>query len=169
MYSYWCIVFFKFTPPSQWCGLYYHDLRCSQLERRWWWTLIMCYKQYSIGSCIIIFGTLWEQIYQLTFYSFLFYVLIYIYICLCIVIGMQSFHSAHIFIVCICVICTNSFNIWLWSYIYQRFIAHFPIGLEFPLITLPFQGVLMKSIGAAFFNDWMPFLTSTICVGCNIK
>ena len=40
----------------------------------------MCYKQYSIGSCIIIFGTLLEQIYQLTLYPFLFYVLIYIYI-----------------------------------------------------------------------------------------
>ena len=31
-----------------------------------------------------------------------------------------------------------------------------------------FPGVLMKSIGAAFF-DRMPFLTSTTCVGCNIK
>ena len=42
--------------------------------------LIMCYKHYSIGSCIIIFGTLSEQIYQLTFNHFMFYVLIYIYV-----------------------------------------------------------------------------------------
>ena len=69
--------FFYFSPPSQWCG-YKHDLRCSQVERRWWRTLIMCYKQYSMGSCIMIFGTLLEQIYQLTFYPFLFYVRIYI-------------------------------------------------------------------------------------------
>ena len=40
------------------------------------------------------------------------------------------------------------------------------VGL--PLHNTPFPGVLMKSIGAAFF-DRMPFLTSTTCVGCNIK
>ena len=40
------------------------------------------------------------------------------------------------------------------------------VGL--PLHNTPFPGVLMKSIGAAFFNR-MPFLTSTTCVGCNIK
>ena len=67
---------------------------------------------YSIGSCIIIFGTLLEQISQSTFYPFLFYVLIYICLCfLCIVNCMPSFHATHIFIVCINVICTNSFNI----------------------------------------------------------
>ena len=46
--------------------------------------------------------------------------------------------------------------------IYYLFIVHFPIGMDFP-----FPGVLMKSIGAAFF-DRMPFLTSTTCVGCNM-
>ena len=40
------------------------------------------------------------------------------------------------------------------------------VGL--PLHDTPFPGVLMKSIGATFF-DRMPFLTSTTCVGCNIK
>ena len=34
--------------------------------------------------------------------------------------------------------------------------------------NIPSSGVLMKSIGAAFF-DQMPFLSSTTCVGCNIK
>ena len=37
-----------------------------------------------------------------------------------------------------------------------------------PPHNTPFPGVLMKSIGAAFF-DQMTFLTSTTCVGCNIK
>ena len=47
--------------------------------------LSSCVINTSIRSCIIIFGTLSEQIYQLTFYPFLFYVLIYmyLYICLC--------------------------------------------------------------------------------------
>ena len=40
------------------------------------------------------------------------------------------------------------------------------VGL--PLHNTPFPGVLMKSIGAAF-SDLMPFLTSTTCMGCNIK
>ena len=40
------------------------------------------------------------------------------------------------------------------------------VGL--PLHNTPFPGVLMKSIGAAFF-DRMPILMSTKCVGCNIK
>ena len=35
------------------------------------------------------------------------------------------------------------------------------VGL--PLHNIPFPGVLVKNIGAAFF-DWMPFLTSTTCV-----
>ena len=39
------------------------------------------------------------------------------------------------------------------------------VGL--PLHNTPFPGVLMKSIGAAFF-DRMPFLTPTTCVGCNM-
>ena len=39
------------------------------------------------------------------------------------------------------------------------------VGL--PLHNTPFPGVLMKSIGAAFF-DRMPFLTSTTSVGCNM-
>ena len=89
---------------------YQHNLRCIYVGRRCWWTVIMWYKQYSIGSCMIIFGTLLEQIYPLTFFSFF----MYLYICfcfLCIVICMHSFHSAHIFIVCNNVICTNSFYI----------------------------------------------------------
>ena len=50
----------------------------------------------SIRSCIIIFGTLSEQIYH-------FFCFMYLYICLCFlwfVICMHSFHSAHIFKVC---------------------------------------------------------------------
>ena len=43
-----------------------------------------------------------------------------------------------------------------------------PIMFKLPLHNTPFPGALMKSIGAAFF-DRMPFLTSTTCVGCNIK
>ena len=42
--------------------------------------LSSCVINTSIRSCIIIFGTLSEQIYQLTFYPFLFYVLINIYV-----------------------------------------------------------------------------------------
>ena len=42
--------------------------------------LSSCVINTSIRSCIIIFGTLSEQIYQLTFYIFvLFYVLIYMF------------------------------------------------------------------------------------------
>ena len=63
--------------------------------------LSSCVINTSIRSCIKIFGTLSEQIYQLTFYPFLFYVLIYICLCfLCIVNCMHSFHSAHVFKVC---------------------------------------------------------------------
>ena len=46
--------------------------------------LSSCVINTSIRSCIIILITLSEQIYQLTVYPFLFYVLIYIYICLCV-------------------------------------------------------------------------------------
>ena len=41
--------------------------------------LSSCVINTSIRSCVIIFGTLSEQIYQLTFYPFLFYVLIYMF------------------------------------------------------------------------------------------
>ena len=41
--------------------------------------LSSCVINTSIRSCIIIFGTLSEQIYQLIFYPFLFYVLIYMF------------------------------------------------------------------------------------------
>ena len=54
----------------------------------------------SIRSCIIIFGTLSEQIYKLTFDLFCF---MYLHLCLCflcIVICMHSFHSVHILNVC---------------------------------------------------------------------
>ena len=40
------------------------------------------------------------------------------------------------------------------------------VGL--PPHNTPFPGLLIKSIGAAFY-DRMPFLTSTTCVGCSIK
>ena len=59
--------------------------------------LSSCVINTSIRPCIIIFGALSEQIYQFTFYPFLFYVLIYMLCFLCIVICMHSFHSAHIF------------------------------------------------------------------------
>ena len=62
--------------------------------------LSSCVINTSIRSCIIIFGTISEQIYQLTFYPYFF---MYLYICLCflcIVICMHSFHSARIFKVC---------------------------------------------------------------------
>ena len=49
---------------------------------------------------------------------------------LCIVIGMHSFHSAHIFIV---------YNI------YYRFIVRFPIGLDFLFITFTFLLHLLLS------------------------
>ena len=42
--------------------------------------LSSCVINTSIRSCIIIFGTLSDQIYQLTFYLFYF---MYLYICLC--------------------------------------------------------------------------------------
>ena len=38
-----------------------------------------CVINTFIRSCIIIFGTLSDQMYQLTFYPFLFYVLIYMF------------------------------------------------------------------------------------------
>ena len=41
--------------------------------------LSSCVINTPIRSCIIIFGTLLEQICQLTFYPFLFYVLIYMF------------------------------------------------------------------------------------------
>ena len=41
--------------------------------------LSSCVINTSIRSCIIIFGSLLQQIYQLTFYPFLFYVLIYMF------------------------------------------------------------------------------------------
>ena len=67
-----------------------------------------------------------EQIYQLTFYPFCFK---YLYICLCflcIVICMQSFHSAHIFIVYNSLICTKSFNILFYTgHIVLNYTAHF--------------------------------------------
>ena len=51
------------------------------------------------------------------FLSFLVLCTYILYICLlCIVICMHSFHSAHICIVYNSVICTNVFNIFLWSY-----------------------------------------------------
>ena len=50
----------------------------------YWWNgtggeLSSCVINTSIRSCIIIFGTLSEQIYQLTFYVFLLYVLVYMF------------------------------------------------------------------------------------------
>ena len=57
----------------------------------------------------------------------------------------------------------NTFVIYI-SSVYSPFSDM--VGL--PSHNTPFPGVLMKSIGAASF-DRMPFLTSTTCVGCNIK
>ena len=63
--------------------------------------LSSCVINTSIRSCIIIFGTLSEQIYQMTFYIFVCFMYLFICLCfLCIVICMHSFHSAHIFNVC---------------------------------------------------------------------
>ena len=45
--------------------------------------LSSCVINTFIRSCIIIFGTLSEHIYQLTFYPFLFYVLIYMFLMYC--------------------------------------------------------------------------------------
>ena len=66
---------FDFIPPSQSCG--YMTLDAAKWNGAG--CELMCYKQYSMGSCIIIFETLSEQIFQLTFYPFLFYVLIYMF------------------------------------------------------------------------------------------
>ena len=41
------------------------------------------------------------------------------------------------------------------------------VGL--PPHNAPFPEVLKKCIGAAFFYDRMPFLTSTTCVECSVK
>ena len=57
---------------------------------------------------------------------------------------------------------TNQINIYILS-VYSLFSDR--VGLS--LHNTPFPGVLM-SIGATFY-DRMPFLTSTTCVGCNIK
>ena len=68
---------------------YQHNFRCIRVERR----------VGELSSCIIIFGTLLEQIYPLTSYPFFCFMYLYICLCcLCIVICMHSFHSAHIFI-----------------------------------------------------------------------
>ena len=32
------------------------------------------------------------------------------------------------------------YSLYIYIYIYYRFIVRFPIGLDFPFITLPFQG-----------------------------
>ena len=58
--------------------------------------------------------------------------------------------------------CINQLYIYILS-----FYIPFSDRVGLPLHNTPFPGVLMKSIGAAFF-DRMPFLTSTTCVGCNM-
>ena len=89
--SYWCIVVF-FNSPR-------HVV---------WDTSMNLDAAMWNGSCIVIFRTLLELIYPLTFYCFV----LNICLCfLCIVICMHSIHSVHICIVCNSVICTNSFNI----------------------------------------------------------
>ena len=68
----------------------------------------------------MIFGTFLEPIHPLTFYPFLFYVVIYMFMFLCIVICMHSFLSAHIFI--------KSFNVLVLCYngdIVLNYTAHF--------------------------------------------
>ena len=45
----------------------------------------------------------------------------------------------------------------LYYYHQHRFIIRFPIELDFPFITIPLSGVLMKSIGATFLRpDGLP-------------
>ena len=44
----------------------------------------------------------------------------------------------------------------------------FSVRVELPLHNIPLSGVLMKSIGAEFY-DWMSFLAPTTCVECSIK
>ena len=70
-------VFFKFTPLSQGVNtgitLDAAKWNCDGAE------LSSCVITLFYGSCIIIFRTLLEQIYQLTFYPFLFHVLIYMF------------------------------------------------------------------------------------------
>ena len=54
---------------------------------------------------------------------------------------------------------------------YSSSLVHSPFSerVGLPPHNTPIPGVLMKNIGAAFFYDRMPYLTSTTCVGCNIK
>ena len=54
-------------------------------------------------------------------------------------------------------------------YYHYRFIVCFPIGFGLPPHNAPFPELLIKSVGAVFFNDQMPILTSTTCVECSVK
>ena len=88
---------FEYTPSSQGVNtsitLDAAKWNCDGAE------LSSCVISTSIRSCIIIFGTLSEHIYQLTF-ILLFYVLIYMFMFLMYCDLHASFHSARIFIVC---------------------------------------------------------------------
>ena len=90
----------------------------------------MCYKQYAIRTCIIIFGTFLEHIFSLAFYPFCFVLwnYIYVYVFLCIVICMHSFHSGHIFIVQSNVICTKLVTILFYNGYIVIFIANYIKG-----------------------------------------
>ena len=62
---------------------------------------------------------------------------------------------------------TKSAFILIYIYISSVY-SQFSDRVGLPPHNTPFPGVLKKSIGAVVF-DRMPFLASTICVGCNIK
>ena len=60
--------------------------------------------------------------------------------------------------------------IMLLVYIQLSVYSPFSDTVGLPTHNAPFPGVLMKSIGAAFFNDRLPFLTSTTnCKSCRTQ
>ena len=76
---------------------------------------------------------------------------------------MQCCMAVSTVLLCVNVLSRGGIYIYIVS-VYSPFSNR--VGL--PLHNTLFPGVLMKSIGATFF-DRMSFLTSTTCVGCNIK
>ena len=66
----------------------------------------MCYRQYFIGHL------LYSEYYNIPVYIITYLMFLYLCICLlCTVLCMHNIHTAHVFIVCNSVICTNTFNI----------------------------------------------------------
>ena len=62
-----------------------------------------------------------------------------------------------------------NYNHSLYIYIYILVYSPFSDSVGLPLHKIPSSGILKKSFGAVFFNDRMPVLASTTCVGCSIK